>query len=249
MQKLVQTWRGSYASIRWLAGAPLMNLRMARATDQAHARKILIDYSSRFLETCRVGVDLSGPTPKAGQGCVVCYNESSFIDLMAFCKEMWDHIDRAAAADLYTWFPFARSAFRRLPIDFVARGNRDATNRTMEGMVDLVRSGERVAWGGEGRLSGQDGVRRFKVGAGLIAMRAEAPIVPVAFFGGHHVMPLASLRARPGQLSIRFGEPIQTAGIPETEARDLADHVQSVVAGLYEAARAERAENHAQVQT
>ena len=176
---------------------------------------------------------------------MVCYNESSFVDLMAFCKEMWTHIDRAAAADLYKWFPFAQPAFRNLPIDFVARGNRAETDRLMNTMVGHVQRGERVSWGGEGRLSGIDGILRFKVGASLIAIRAGAPIVPVAFFGGHHAMPLGRLRARPGQISIRFGAPIPTDGMTEDDARDLADRVHREVSRLYEELRDVRARSRA----
>ena len=74
---------------------------------------------------------------------------------------------------------------------------------------------------------------RFKIGASLIAIRAQVPVVPVAFQGGHGVLPLGSVRVRPGTIRVQFGAPIPTAGLAEAEARDLADRVQAAVAGLY----------------
>lgn len=63
-------------------------------------------------------------------------------------------------------------------------------------MVTAVRQGERIGWGGEGRLSGRDGIGPLKVGASLIAIRAQAPVIPVVIHGGHDAMPF-SRRTQP----------------------------------------------------
>jgi 1-acyl-sn-glycerol-3-phosphate acyltransferase len=103
----------------------------------------------------------------------------------------------------------------------------------MAEMVAAIKAGERVSWGGEGRLSGKDEVMRFKIGAALLAIRAQAPLVPVAFRGGHAALPLGSIRARPGKIRVRFGCPLSTAGLREEDARDLADRAQAEVARLF----------------
>lgn len=219
---------------RWLLGAPLANLRVLRtAKTKQQAQEILRQHCRRALEACRIGVDVSGVPPESGMGCVVCYNETSFADVLAFNAVMWSHIDRAAAADIYAWIPFARSACRRIGVGLVPRGNRAGTERLVAEMVEAVRLGERVAWGGEGRLSGQDKVLRFKSGASLIAIRSGAPLIPVTFYGGHQTLPLGSIRARPGNIRVRFGEPIATNGLSEDVARDLADHTRAIVAATY----------------
>jgi 1-acyl-sn-glycerol-3-phosphate acyltransferase len=234
MGTLGEIFRGGGASAVWLCGVPFVNLRIALTSkNEQDARRLIGAHCGRFLRTCRVSVDVRGMPPQPGTGCVVCYNEASFADVMAFGKVMWTHVDRAAAADLYGYFPFGRSSSQKAAIELVPRGNRLATERLMEQMVERVKSGERLAWGGEGRISGLDGVGRFKVGAGLIAIRSQAPIIPVVFCGGHRVLPFPSVRARPGRIRIRFGAPIPTAGKTEANARDLADHVQSVIAGMY----------------
>lgn len=194
---------------------------------------MIASHFARFLDTCRISVDVRGDPPKPGTGCVVCYNETSFADVAAFGKVMWDHVDRGAVADLYAYIPFARSSTRKAAIELVPRGNRQATDQLLARMVLAIAAGERVAWGGEGRLSGKDGVARFKIGASLIAIRSQSPVFPVAYHGGHHAMPLGSFRARPGTIRVRFGAPIPTKGLTEEDARDLADHTQSIVAGMY----------------
>lgn len=226
--------RGGSAAAAWFLGLPFVNLRVAlTARDRDTARGLIGAHCARFLARCRITVEVGGTPPVPGTGCVVCYNEASFADVAAFCAVMWPHIDRAAAADLYAWFPFGRTAARKSGIEMVPRGNRAGTDRLMERAVAALRGGERVAWGGEGRIHGRDEVGRFKIGASLIAIRAQVPVVPVAFQGGHGVLPLGSVRARPGTIRVRFGAPIPTAGLAEAEARDLTDRVQAAVAGLY----------------
>lgn len=234
MEKMAETWRGARASLAWLCGAPVVNARIAfSAKDEKQSRALMARHFARFLETCRVSVEVDGEPPSLGTGCVLSYNETSFADVAAYGASLWDYIDRAAAADLYAYLPFGRLAVRKAGIELVPRGNRLATDRLLEKMVTAVKCGERLAWGGEGRLRGQDGIGRFKVGGSLIAIRAQVPMIPLVFYGGHRAMPLGSVRARSGKIRIRFGTPIPTAGLEEEAARSLTDHVQEVATGMY----------------
>jgi 1-acyl-sn-glycerol-3-phosphate acyltransferase len=235
MGTLGEMVRGGSASAAWVAGVPFVNFRILRsARTKEDARRKMAAHFGRFLSTCKINVDVSGSPPPPGAGCVVCYNESSFADVAAFCTMMWAHVDRAAAADLYAWFPFGRASAERAAIELVPRGDRQGTDRLMGRMVTAVRAGERLAWGGEGRISGLDGVGRFKIGASLIAIRAQVPIHPVAFCGGQVLMPFRSIRARAGTIRVRFGTPIPTLGLQESDARDLADKAQATLSAMYE---------------
>ncbi len=233
-QRFAEGGRGAFASFRWLVSAPFVNAKIARRTDtKEDARALLAAQCARFLETCRVTTGVDGVFPTKGTGCVICYNEPSFVDVMAFCACMWPHVDRASGTDLYAYFPFARASTAKAGIALIPRGKREQTDRLLAEMVQEVQSGLRLSWGGEGRINGNDGVGRFKVGASLIAIRAQAPIIPVTFYGGHQVMPLRRIRAKPGHVQVRFGQPISTVGLTEGDARLLADRVQQEVARQY----------------
>lgn len=243
MGAIGEIMRGGTASALWLVGLPLTGLRIT-LTAQTHeaARRLIAAHSGRFLRICKISVKISGTPPAAGTGCVVCHNEASFADVVAYLAMMWPYVDRATGADLYAIFPFMRTASRKAAIELVPRGNRLGTEHLMQKAVLAVKSGERLGWGGEGRISGIDGVARFKVGASLVAIRAQAPLVPVLIYGGHRLLPLGSVRAREGEIHIRFGEPIATTGLDDTDARALTDRAQSVVALMYEDFRKQRAE-------
>lgn len=221
-------WRGGSASLRFLVGAPVAFAQVARtAATSDHARQPLERHFSMFLRTCRINVSVEGKVPEAGKGCVVSHNETSFADVAAYFVAIWPHIDRLAGADIYGYFPFARAACRRVDIELVARGNRKATDPLVARMVSAVMEGGRVGWGAEGRLSGKDGIGPFKVGASLIAIRAQSPVVPVVIHGGHDAMPLGSIRARSGEIRVRFCEPVPTKGLVEADARAFSERLRA----------------------
>lgn len=235
MRKITETCRGAWASVVFLVGLPFRYVQVALfAKDRAAAHQVMMTHFQRFMSICRAKLVVDGEKPPQGTGCVLCYNEASFMDVAAFGAFMWPHVDRAAAAELYGYFPFGRRALAKCGIDLVPRGNRAGTDKLLNQMVARVKSGERVIWGGEGRITGGDGIGRFKIGASLIAIRAQAPIVPVVFYGGHHIMPFPSVRATPGTVHIRFGTPVPTAGLTEDDARAFTDRLQAIFAGMYE---------------
>ncbi len=234
MKSVIETARGLSAYATLFLGIPFANARVTvGSSSKQDARAIYVRKCQRFLDTCRIKVELEGAPPPSGRGCVMCHNESSFPDLMAYMVGVLGHADRVTAADLYKYLPFARAAFARIDFEMVQRGNRAATDKLIGKVIERIHEGERVAWAGEGGLSGIDGIRRFKVGASLIAIRAGVPVVPIAIHGGHHTMPLKSVRARPGTIRIRFGNPIPTTGLNEEDARGFADRLQTCLSAMY----------------
>lgn len=234
MGVLDESWRGVRAVGGWFLGAPFHAAwTLTRTRTRREAQELL---ERRAQHTCArwgLRVEVSGEPPPPGKGCVVTYNETSLADMFALHAVMWRAIDRGSGADVFGRVPLAKPFFARAGIALVPRGNRTGTDRVLAEMVEAVKAGERVGWGAEGRFSGRDEVGHFKVGASLIAIRAQAPLVPVAFRGGHAAMPLGSVRARPGVIRVRFGAPLSTAGLTENDARALADRAQAAATQMY----------------
>lgn len=234
LKSVEENWRGGKASLRFLLGAPAAMGRIARGEQVGRqARAPLESLFATYLEDCRFEVAVEGDIPAAGKGCILSHNETSFADLAAYFVAIWPHVDQLAGADVYRHIPFARKACAKIDIELVARGNRRSTDLLVDRMVAAAQAGKRVGWGGEGRLSGRDGIGRFKVGGSIIAIRAKVPIIPVAIHGGHHAMQLGTVRARPGKISVRFCKPVSTEDYEEADARDLADKLQRVVSENY----------------
>ena len=236
MQAMIETARVSYSMLRWLILSPWMMFRIAYlAPDFSAGRQVLIDSALRMLRVCRFEVVTKGAPPSIGSGCVLCYNESSFADVFAIVGTVFPFVDHATAADVFGKIPFARLAQKRIAIHLVRRGNRAATDALIDEMVVQLRDGQRVCWGGEGRQSGVDGIGHFKIGASLVAIRAQVPIVPVVVHGGHRRLRSGTFRARPGQIVVTYGEPVSTAGLTEADARNFTDQLRDRFVAIYNA--------------
>ena len=65
-----------------------------------------------------------------------------------------------------------------------------------------------------------------------MAIKAQAPIVPVAVQGGREAMRRGSPVIRPVTVSIRVGEPIETAGLALSERDALIARTRERIAAL-----------------
>lgn len=65
----------------------------------------------------------------------------------------------------------------------------------------------------EGGRSHDGNLRPFKEGAAFIGIKSGVPIVPIALVGTREVLPYGSGSIRPGKVTLRVGEPIETAAL------------------------------------
>ena len=109
--------------------------------------------------------------------------------------------------------PLLARAFRMggfIPID---RRRKESAMRSIELGSESLRSGNSFLIFPEGTRSKTDELLPFKKGGFIMAIKAGAPIVPVAVQGGREAMRKGSAIIRPVTVSVRVGQPIETAGV------------------------------------
>ena len=79
--------------------------------------------------------------------------------------------------------------------------------------AESIRSGNSFLIFPEGTRSRTSELLPFKKGGFIMAIKAQAPIVPVAVSGGRESMQKGSWFVRPVMVDIRIGEPVETAGL------------------------------------
>jgi 1-acyl-sn-glycerol-3-phosphate acyltransferase len=130
--------------------------------------------------------------------------------------------------------PILARAFRLggfIPID---RRNRESSMRSIEAGARSIRSGNSFLIFPEGTRSRTSEMLPFKKGGFIMAMKAGAPVVPVAIQGGRDAMRKGSAIIRPVTISIRVGEPIETAGLDLKDRDALIQRVRERIAALLE---------------
>ncbi len=117
-----------------------------------------------------------------------------------------------------------------LPVD---RRNKEAALRSIEAGAESIRAGNSFLIFPEGTRSRTDDLLSFKKGGFIMAIKAQAPIVPVAIQGGRAAMRRGSRVIHPVTVSVRVGEPIETAGLVGRGSRPLdRDDVRAAIESL-----------------
>ena len=128
--------------------------------------------------------------------------------------------------------PVLARAFRMggfIPID---RRNKESAMRSIEQGAQSLRSGNSFLIFPEGTRSKTDELLPFKKGGFRMALKAGAPIVPVAVSGGRTAMQRGSAIVRPVTFTIRIGEPIETRDLTVEDRETLIERVRHEIATL-----------------
>jgi 1-acyl-sn-glycerol-3-phosphate acyltransferase len=93
------------------------------------------------------------------------------------------------------------------------RGNRDQSLPAIERAAAALRDGNSFLIFPEGTRSRTGQLLPFKKGGFVMALKAQAPIVPVAIKGARDAMRKGSPWIQPVHVEVAFGEPLPTAGL------------------------------------
>jgi 1-acyl-sn-glycerol-3-phosphate acyltransferase len=116
-----------------------------------------------------------------------------------------------------------------IPVD---RKNRERAMGAIERGAASLRAGNSFLIFPEGTRSRSGEMLPFKKGGFVMAIKGQAPIVPVAVQGGRNAMRRGSFIIRPVTVSIRIGPPIETAGRTVDDRDQIVQDVREAIAGM-----------------
>ena len=112
------------------------------------------------------------------------------------------------------------------------RGNREQSLPAIDRAAVALREGNSFLIFPEGTRSRTGSLLPFKKGGFIMAISAQAPIVPVAILGAREAMSKGSYIIQPVTVTVRFGEPVETAGMVLADRDTLASVVRRRVQAL-----------------
>jgi 1-acyl-sn-glycerol-3-phosphate acyltransferase len=155
--------------------------------------------------------------PKTGP-VIVASNHLSFIDSILIPMVCPRRVAFLAKEEYWTspgikgWF--MKGFFTGIEAIPVRRGDHRAAQESLDTALRVLESG--VAFGiyPEGTRSRDGRLYRARVGVGWLALKSEAPIVPVGVIGTNVVLPVGAKVPRLKRIVLRFGEPILASEVP-----------------------------------
>ncbi len=115
--------------------------------------------------------------------------------------------------------PFLGQAINAMGHISIDRGNRSSAFASYDRAAETIRAGASAVVFVEGTRSRDGKLLPFKKGPFVLAIAAQAPVVPVVCLDTFEKLPKGSVSARPGTVRLRIGDPIPTTGL-DYSARD-----------------------------
>jgi len=177
-------------------------------------------WSRILLSATGVHVVIHGDEHRRGEQHVFVGNHVSWFDVFAMAGHLrWFKF--VAKAELFR-VPLFGPAMRTAGMIAVDRKNQKSARGSIQEAADRIHEGASVILFPEGTRGASYALRPFKKGAFVLAIEAQAPIVPVAIHGTIEIQPKGAILVHPGRIDVHFLPPIATAGMTYNDRDKLA---------------------------
>ena len=150
------------------------------------------------------------------RGAVYCANHTSNLEppiIFMALVETHPRLKVLYKGELRAAIPLLRNAFDMAGFVPIQRRNIEQSTRAIDQAAEAMKSGDSFLIFPEGTRSRTGELLPFKKGGFVMAIKAEAPIVPVAIYGARAAMRKGSPVIKPVTVFVEIGEPIETRGL------------------------------------
>jgi 1-acyl-sn-glycerol-3-phosphate acyltransferase len=199
------------------------------------------------LAGVRLGLALSGIRYEVegaenilrGRAAVYCVNHSSNLEppvVFAALRSLFPRLRVLYKAELRK-LPILVRAFDLAGFVPLERGNPDQSLPAIDRAAAALGDGASFMIYPEGTRSRTGALLPFKKGGFIMAIKGQAPVVPVAIDGAREAMKKGSPIIRPVTVRLRFGAPVETAGMTMEDRDRVIGRVRASIQNMLAALR------------
>ncbi|HTH23702.1 MAG TPA: lysophospholipid acyltransferase family protein [Vicinamibacterales bacterium] len=167
----------------------------------------------------------------AHRAVVFCSNHESNVDPPVLFQALHKRLHVLFKAEL-TKIPVLGAVMLGGGFVPVERERREASMASIDRAAASIRDGNTFLIFPEGTRSKTAELLPFKKGGFIMAIKAQAPIVPVAVSGGRSAMRKGSWLVRPVMVDVKIGEPVETTGLSLDDRDELIEIVRGRIEEL-----------------
>ncbi|MFI5310701.1 MAG: lysophospholipid acyltransferase family protein [Gemmatimonadales bacterium] len=192
--------------------------------------RMLRSWARGLIWASGVKVVVHGDENRRAESQIFVANHVSRFDVLALASQL-RHVKFVAKAELARIPVFGRGA-RAVGTLYIQRDKRQSSFETYREAAAQIGDGASVVVFAEGTRSPGYELRPFKKGPFVLAISAQAPVVPTVVHGGLYVQPRGTMRVRSGRIDVHFLEPVPVTGLTYEDRDRLASTVRERIAGV-----------------
>jgi 1-acyl-sn-glycerol-3-phosphate acyltransferase len=159
---------------------------------------------------------------------ILASNHQSTFDIFAFLGYLPIQFRWIAKAELFHT-PFMGWAMSRIGYIAIERESPKKAYRSLLQAAERVKNGVSVMIFPEGTRSLDGKLQSFKKGLFLVALKSQAPILPITICGTGKIMQKGDWHFHRGNVQIMIDPPIETTGLPPEKEEELSARVRNVL--------------------
>ena len=189
------------------------------------------DWSATLLRAAGAPVRTSGRERLPPGGLVYASNHQSWFDIFALAVTIPGQMRFVSKIEL-SRIPVLGRAMRSAGHIFLNREKRKEAFGAYDQASAAIRAGLSAVVFPEGTRSRTGELQPFKKGPFVLAIAAQAPVVPVYCAGTYALKPKGTIGIKPHPIAVMFGTPIQTTGMTYEDRERLMDECRRQVERL-----------------
>ncbi|WP_133130412.1 lysophospholipid acyltransferase family protein [Legionella yabuuchiae] len=198
--------------------------------------KTMQNWVDRILKLVRVKVKVINPhdvKPKENEPTIIMCNHTSLYDIPISLKAFPDVSIRMLAKKEMSKVPIMAGGMKAAEFPFVDRKNRAQAIKDLEYARKLMDSGIVMWIAPEGTRSRDGKLSKFKKGAFITAIQAQATIIPIGIRGAFQILPAKTYQFNINQTAeVHIGEPIDASKYTLDNKEELIERTHKVMEQL-----------------
>jgi 1-acyl-sn-glycerol-3-phosphate acyltransferase len=176
---------------------------------KSHRRRLVRNAARLWFGLSGVRIRVAGAEHLPARPCVVVANHASYLDGIILTAALPARFTFVIKKEM-TRVPFANFLLTRIGSMFVERSDQHRAAADTRRILHLASLQQSLVFFPEGTFTAEPGLKPFRNGAFVAALRSDLPVVPVAITGSRRMLPAHTWLPAPARIAVTIRPGLET---------------------------------------